>query len=87
MAPATASKDTAASADVQSWRTSTRGIGPRLAATFSWLTLSTATFAFMTTSRRKEWADICLDYCYSKRAFCAPSVYDRLFAFLKKVPK
>nr|PIM02997.1 hypothetical protein TGCOUG_227920 [Toxoplasma gondii COUG] len=85
MSPSTTPKD--ASTDAQSWRSSSRGIGPRLAATFSWLALSSATFAFMTTPRRKEWADICLDYCYSKRAVYAPSVYDRLFAFLKKVPK
>ncbi|PFH35016.1 hypothetical protein BESB_059030 [Besnoitia besnoiti] len=83
MAPST---DGAVS-NVQPWRNATRGFGSRFAATASWLTLSTVTVAFLITPRKKEWVDICLDYCYSKRALSARTIYDGLFAFLKKMPK
>ncbi|PHJ16270.1 hypothetical protein CSUI_009916 [Cystoisospora suis] len=77
----------ASPADVQPWRRSTRGIGPRLSATFGFLTFSTLSVACLITPRKKEWIDICLDYCYAKRAFDSHTFYDRFFTFLKKLPK
>lgn len=64
-----------------------KGIGGRVTGTVTWLALSTAIFASLITPRKKEWADICLDYCYAKRALYMDTVYDRLFATLKKMAK
>jgi len=64
-----------------------KNTGSRVAIISGFWAISTATWMFFTTSRRKEGMDIYLDYIHHKRCQYAPNIFDKVFKIFRNMPK